>query len=134
RLADAYNLANTTPNIVFELVLGGILAATLVPVFTRAFAEDDDDAIGAIVGTSTAVLAGLTVVATLCAPVIIWAYTVLRSEETAADYRSVATTLAWFFLPQIFFYGVTSVGSALLNARRRFFAAAWAPVLTNLVV
>jgi putative peptidoglycan lipid II flippase len=38
------------------------------------------------------------------------------------------------FLPQIFFYGITSLGSALLNAKRRFFAAAWAPVLTNLVI
>lgn len=32
-LADAYNLANTTPNMVYDLVLGGVLSATLIPVF-----------------------------------------------------------------------------------------------------
>lgn len=132
RLADAYNLANTTPNLIYELVLGGILAATLVPVFTRAFAKNDDDAIGAIIGTSLAAIAALTVVATLAAPLIIGAYTALRADD-ADTYRSVSTALAFLFLPQIFFYGVMSLASALLNAKRRFFAAAWAPVLTNVV-
>jgi putative peptidoglycan lipid II flippase len=132
RLADAYNLANTTPNIIFELVLGGILAATLVPVFTRAFDGRDEDAIGAIVGTGLAAIAALTVVATVSAPLVISAYTVLRTDDAGA-YRSVATSLAFLFLPQIFFYGVMSIASALLNAKRRFFAAAWAPVLTNLI-
>jgi putative peptidoglycan lipid II flippase len=133
RLADAYNLANTTPNIIFELVLGGILAATLVPVFTRAFADGDDDAVGAIVGTALAAIAALTVVATLAAPLIVTAYTVLRPDGDADAYRSVATSLAFLFLPQIFFYGLMSIASALLNAKRRFFAAAWAPVLTNVI-
>lgn len=131
RLADAYNLANTTPNIIFELVLGGILSATLVPIFTRAFANRDDDAIGVIVGTSLAAMAALTVVATAAAPLIVAVYTALRDD--AETYRSVATSLAYLFLPQIFFYGVMSVASALLNAKRRFFAAAWAPVLTNII-
>jgi putative peptidoglycan lipid II flippase len=134
RLADAYNLANTTPNIIFELVLGGILSATLVPVFTKAFSEKDDEAVGAIVGTSIAVLAALTVIATAAAPLIVWAYTILRPDNGSDQYRSVATTLAFMFLPQIFFYGVMSVAAALLNAKRRFFAAAWAPVLTNTIV
>jgi putative peptidoglycan lipid II flippase len=133
RLADAYNLANTTPNIIFELVLGGILSATLVPVFTRAFEKRDDDAIGAIVGTSLAAMAALTVVATAAAPLIVGAYTALRSDGDVSAYRSVATSLAFLFLPQIFFYGVMSIASALLNAKRHFFAAAWAPILTNVI-
>jgi putative peptidoglycan lipid II flippase len=132
RLADAYNLANTTPNIIFELVLGGILAATLVPVFTRAFDNEDDDAIGAIVGTGLAAIAALTLLATISAPLVIGAYTLLRSDDVDV-YRSVATSLAFLFLPQIFFYGLMSIASALLNAKRRFFAAAWAPVLTNVI-
>ena len=41
-LADAYNLANTTPNIVYELLLGGVLSATLVPIFVDAFDEGDE--------------------------------------------------------------------------------------------
>ncbi|MEX2252510.1 MAG: lipid II flippase MurJ, partial [Thermoleophilaceae bacterium] len=41
-LADVYTIANETPNIVYELLLGGVLSATLVPLFS-AFAETDDD-------------------------------------------------------------------------------------------
>ena len=48
--------------------------------------------------------------------------------------REEATTLARFFLPQIAFYGITSLGIALLNSRRRFAAAAFAPVLNNVIV
>jgi putative peptidoglycan lipid II flippase len=134
RLSDAYNLANTTPNIIFELVLGGILSATLVPIFTRAFEDRDRKAIDAIVGTSLVLLAALTVVATAAAPLIVWVYTAARDTPDASEYRSVATKLAFLFLPQIFFYGLMSVTSALLNAKRRFFAAAWAPVLVNVIV
>lgn len=133
RLSDVYTLANTAPNIVYDLVLGGVLAATLVPRFTRAVLEEDREAIDAIVTVSFAALAALTVVATLAAPLIIRVYTVFSPAELADQYNAVATSLAYFFLPQVFFYGMTSVLAALLNARGRFFAAAWAPVLTNVV-
>ena len=43
-LADTYNVANNTPNIVFELILGGVLTATLVPLFVDAYERDDDEA------------------------------------------------------------------------------------------
>lgn len=133
RLADVYNLANTAPNIIYDLVIGGALTATLVPRFTRAIAENDDRAINAIVTVSLSALAVLTVVATLAAPLIVRFYTSLSSQAIAHQYNGVATSLAYLFLPQIFFYGATTVLSALLNARGRFFAAAWAPVLTNVV-
>jgi putative peptidoglycan lipid II flippase len=133
RLADVYNLANTAPNIIYDLVIGGALTATLVPRFTKALAEDDRRAIDAIVTVSLLALGALTVVATLAAPLIIRVYTSLSSGDDARQYDQVATSLAYIFLPQIMFYGATTVFSALLNARGRFFAAAWAPVLTNVV-
>ena len=37
------NLANTTPNILYELVLGGVLSSTLVPLFVRSLDDPDDD-------------------------------------------------------------------------------------------
>jgi putative peptidoglycan lipid II flippase len=132
-LSDAYNLANTTPNIIYELLLGGVISATLVPAFTRCFAEDDHDAIDAITGTALGALLLLAAAATLAAPLIVWVYTAFNDSD-GANYQSVATSLAYFFLPQIFFYGATAVFSAQLNAQRRFFAAAWAPVLANVVI
>ena len=59
----------------------------------------------------------------------------LNAEGTDADaYREVATSLGYWFMPQIFFYGLTALIAALLNARRRFTAFAFAPVLNNVVV
>ena len=42
-LADAYKLGNETPNIVYDLLLGGVLSATLVPLFTGVPSERDDE-------------------------------------------------------------------------------------------
>ena len=135
-LAAAYFLANTTPNIIYDLILGGILSATLVPLFTEAFEKNDTEAVNAIVSTAVAALVAITAIATLAAPLIIKFYTAVRLDPDvdASRYRGVSTTLAYFFLPQIFFYGMTAIATALLNARRHFFAAAWAPVLNNVIV
>ena len=39
----AYNVANTTPNIVYELLLGGVLTSVVVPLLVRAAQEDGDE-------------------------------------------------------------------------------------------
>lgn len=133
-LSDAYNLANTTPNIIYELILGGVLSATLVPVFVEQHQLDDDDATNAVVTVATIAFVLLTAVAMVAAPLIVDLYTLRLSPEAAAAQAEVAVPLLRLFLPQILFYGLMTLGSALLNARRSFFAPAYAPVLNNLVV
>jgi putative peptidoglycan lipid II flippase len=133
-VADGYNLANTTPNMVYDLLLGGILSATLVPVFVDRFANDDDDGISAVVSIAVAGLVALTVTAMLAAPWIFHLYTWQSSAEEADRLARVGVPLLRLFLPQILFYGLTALGTAVLNARRRFAAPAFAPVLNNLVV
>jgi len=133
-LSDAYNLANTTPNIVYDLLLGGILAATLVPVFVDNVEHGDDDSTSAILTVVTVVLAALTTVAVLAAPWIIHVYTWRLPPDVAAQQESVAVPLLRLFLPQILFYGLTTLGTALLNARKSFAVPAFAPVLNNIVV
>ena len=132
RLSDGYNLANNTPNIVYDLVLGGVLSATLVPVFVEHLQDDDDEATSAVVSVAVAVLVAITVLAVLVAPLIIKLYTLRASD--AEHYHEVATNLLRWFLPQILFYGFTALGTALLNARQQFKAPAFAPVLNNLWV
>jgi putative peptidoglycan lipid II flippase len=133
-LADAFDGANNSPNSIYELLVGGLLAASLVPLFTR-FAEDkDDEATETVVSTSLIVLALATLVAILAAPLIFRLFSLHPSPLVEADqFRRAGTALTRIFLIQIFFYGLTAIGSALLNSRRRFFAAAWAPVLSNIV-
>jgi putative peptidoglycan lipid II flippase len=140
RLTDTYALANTTPNIVYELILGGILSATLIPVFVDLLARHGDkedeawDGISAVVTVASVVMVAVSLLFALAAPLIIRLYTVGRHGPEIADQRAVATTLLVLFAPQVALYGVITVATALANARRRFAAPMFAPVLNNLVV
>jgi len=134
-LRDTYLLANNTPNIIFELILGGVLTATLVPLFTENLEHGDDDATSAIVSTTLVALVGVTVLTFLASPLLIWLYSSNHGKGVdPGQLRSVGVNLAFLFAPQVFFYGAMALGSALLNSRKRFFAAAWAPVLENLII
>ena len=133
-LADAFDGANNSPNSIYELLVGGLLAASLVPLFTRFAEDEDEEATFAVVTTSLIVLAIATIVAILAAPLIFRLFSLHPSPEVDPDlFRRAGTAMARIFLIQIFFYGLTAIGSALLNSRRHFFAAAWAPVLSNVV-
>lgn len=134
RLTDTYNLANTTPNIVYELLLGGVLSATLVPVFVDHRDRDDDEATSAVITVAAVVLIVLTVIGILAAPAIVRLYT-LRVEGAAGQaQQELATALLRLFMPQMLFYGLVAMASALLHAHRRFAASAFVPILNNLVV
>jgi putative peptidoglycan lipid II flippase len=133
-LADTYNLANSTPNIVYELILGGVLSATLVPLFVDNIERRDDRATSAIFTVAMTVLVVLTAIAMLFAPLIarLYALDTTGAERTAQLH--VMTVFTLWFLPQMLFYGFTALATALLNAHRRFVAAAFAPVVNNVIV
>lgn len=134
RLTDAYNLANTTPNIVYELILGGVLSAPLVRVFVDHLEDDDEEATSAVVTAVAAALTAVTVAGVLAAPWIVRLYTLRLEGAEAAAQDEVATALLRLFMPQMLFYGLTAVATALLNARRSFAVPAFAPVLNNVIV
>lgn len=138
RLTDAYNLANTTPNIVYELVLGGIVTATLVPVFVEVLNGDDEDeawrAVSAVCTLALVVGVVLTVALAVVAPAIVSVYTARVTGQAAVDQRHVATSLLRLFAPQVALYTFAALAGAVLFARRRFVAPNLTPVLNNLVV
>ena len=133
-LADAYDAANNAPNVVYELLLGGVLAASLVPLFTRYIQDGDDDSVNAISSFAVVALASITALALLASPLIFRVFSLNPSNEIDVTmFRSTGTSLTRLFIIQIFFYGLTAIASAILNSKRRFFAAAWTPVVANLV-
>ena len=134
KVAGVYAYANETPNILYELLLGGILTATLLPLFVRQFQEHDEEGTNALVTVGVVSLIGATIVGILLAPWIVKIYTVQVDGPTADAQRELATAWLRCFMPQILFYGVTAIATGLLNARRRFAAAAFAPILNNVVV
>jgi putative peptidoglycan lipid II flippase len=133
-LADTYNLANTTPNIVYELLLGGILSATILPIFVRSLADGDDRSVSAVFTVTLVTLGGLTLLAMACTPLLARLFSINASGAELAAQRHVVTVLLLCFLPQMVGYGFTALATALLNAHRRFVAAAYAPVCNNVVV
>ena len=136
RLADAYNLANVTPNIVYELVLGGVLSATLVPVFVERLETDEDPwhAVSAVVSFAMTIVVGVALVLAVAAPAIIHVYTVFNRTDSVHAENAVATALLRWFAPQVAFYGAITVTTALLLARRRFANPKFSPIANNLVV
>lgn len=130
-VGDSYNVANTIPNILYDLLLGGILTSVVVPLLVQAAHDDGDDGEAYGQRLVTMVVATLTVAAVvgvLLAPQIVTAYG-LQGEQ-----RELAATFARYFLPQVVFYGAGAVFGAILNTRNSFAAPMWAPVLNNLVV
>src|SRR5665213_2266369 len=129
-IADSFNLANTVPNMLFDLVLGGVAGATFIPVFVERLALDGErrawKSISSVVTGALIVLATASLIAWFCAPWIIDGFTAFRHSTTTesvavlSQQRAVATDLLRWFVPQIFFYGVIGVATSLLNIRNRF--------------
>ena len=132
-VGNAYNNANTLPNAVYDLMLGGILASVVVPLLVTAAKRDTDrgEAYTQRMFTLvTVALLGLTVVATLAASLLVDLY----AHALTGPERHLTVIFAYFFIPQIFFYGVSSMAGGVLNARNRFAAPMWTPVINNIVV
>ncbi len=133
-LSGVYTWSNETPNIVYELLLGGVLTATLVPQFVRHLQDDDDDATSAVFTTAMLTLLGITIIAVLAAPLIVRLYLLQVHGGVKADQQELGVAFMRVFMPQMLFYGLTALATAILQARSRFAAAAFAPILNNLVV
>jgi putative peptidoglycan lipid II flippase len=137
-LGSIYTVANLTPNIVYELILGGILTSVFVPVFVdRLETHGPDDAREAAERIVTLVIVVSAVVAALAA---VFAEPIIRLYLTESDRPRVAADVALgtfflrWFMPQIVFYGAGAVAIGLLQAHRRFAPPMFAPILNNLVV
>lgn len=136
-LSDAFNYANGIPNIIYDLVLGGILAATLIPVFVEDLSSGDPkERSHSVSAVLTALSVGLVAASALLwvlAPYVIDFYLVLEHGSAAGAEKAIATRLLRYFAPQVFFLGTTVASTAILNARRRFGVAAFSPVLNNAI-
>jgi putative peptidoglycan lipid II flippase len=128
---QGFDVANTLPNSLYELLLGGVLTSTLVPLLVRARAGDDHEAYTQRL--LTLILLALTVLTGLA---MLGATPLVRLYSTSTDAGQIELSVAWarFFLPQILFYGMSATIGAVLNTHGRFAAPVWAPVLNNLVV
>nr|WP_231104907.1 murein biosynthesis integral membrane protein MurJ [Haloechinothrix halophila] len=130
---DSFNVANTLPNIIYELLLGGVLASIVVPLLVRS--QDDPDGgqeyTQRLLTVALSLLAVATVIAVFAAPLFTSVYVDASTDRANPE---LTTAFAYLLLPQILFYGVFALLMAILNAKQIFGPPAWAPVVNNLVV
>ena len=138
RLADAYNIANTLPVTLYELVLGGILTSIFVPVLVQELRTKDHDeawrSVSALVSVSFAALLAMTLLIAVLAPWIIDIFSNRVSGEAGQRQHELATFFLRVFAPQVFLFGAAAIAAALVNAHGRFGPPMFTPIVNNLIL
>ncbi len=135
-LADTYNVANTMPNILYNLLVGGALTAIFVPQLVRSFSDEDGGHgfASRLVTTISGILLLLVAIGVIFAPLLVRLY---APEFSAAGFErehAIAVAFTRYCLPQIFFLGLFTMLGQVANARGSFAPLMWAPIANNLVV
>ncbi len=138
-LGDAYYTANTIPNILFDVVAGGALSTVAVPLLARAVDAGDDDtadraASALMTWTLLAMLPVLAVAVLFAGPIVHLLVGNGHPGCSAVAERAVGARMLRVFAPQVLLYGAVVVITGVLQAHRRFVAAALAPLLSSVVV
>ncbi|MCQ8774639.1 murein biosynthesis integral membrane protein MurJ [Streptomyces telluris] len=134
-LNDDYQVANVLPTMIYILVGGGALNAVFIPQLVRAMKNDDDGGeayANRLLTLVVVLLAGVTTVCVLGAPLFIQAMSPTIASDP--DRMEVAVAFARYCLPTMFFMGVHVVLGQILNARGKFGAMMWTPVLNNIII
>ncbi|MEV0113344.1 murein biosynthesis integral membrane protein MurJ [Streptomyces sp. NPDC050844] len=134
-LGDTFQVVYQIPTMIYILTVGGGLNSVFVPQLVRSMKTDEDggEAYANRLLTLVAVALGvLTVLGIVLAPQLVRVMSVPVANDPAAT--EVGTTLLRYFLPSIFFMGIHVVMGQILNARGKFGAMMWTPVLNNIVI
>jgi putative peptidoglycan lipid II flippase len=131
-LGDTYNVANTMPNILYNLLIGGALTAVFVPQIVRSLRDSDQGAafISRLFTVTVTFLLLLTVIGIVFSPVIVNLYAPEFSNRPEFD---ITVTFMRYCLPQIFFLGLFALLGQIANAKGKFGPMMWAPVINNLI-
>ena len=131
-LSSAFTIANQLPNLIAALVLEATFTAIFVPVLARAERDDSDGGevfVRRLVTMATTVLLAATVLSVGVAPLLV---RLMLGADPKVN-QPLTTAFAYLLLPQVIFYGLSSVFMAILNNRNVFGPPAWAPVVNNVV-
>jgi len=131
-LSSAFSVANLLPNLIAALVLEATFTAIFVPVLARAERDDPDGGeafIRRLVTLATSVLLVATVISMAAAPLLV---RLMLGADPKVN-QPLTTAFAYLLVPQVIFYGLSSVFMAILNNRNVFGPPAWAPVINNVV-
>ncbi|MCL2455452.1 MAG: murein biosynthesis integral membrane protein MurJ [Micrococcales bacterium] len=129
--ANAFQLANSLPTYLYNLLISGGLTAVLVPQVVRAYKRGDgQEYVNRLLSLGFLLLIGLTVVLTAAVPLVVMLYGL---GDGSPDRLGLAIAFAWWTMPQLFFYGMYALLGQVLNARGSFGPFMWAPAANNVV-
>jgi len=133
-VGDAYNWANTLPNVLFEVAAGGALAGALIPVLAAPIARQDRGQVDRTVAGAL----GWTLIVLVPLAALLAAFSGPISHALAGGHGADQAELIQFFIlvfaVQVPMYGVAVLLYAVLQAHKKFFWPAFAPVMSSLVV
>lgn len=133
-LASSYQIANNLPNMLYELVMGGMLVTAFLPVYlsvkNRLGERGGNEYAGNIMSIAFIALGLVALLCTLFAPALVFTQSFMSDQSNMDD----AVFFFRFFAIQIVFYGLSSIVSGLLNASRDYLWSSAAPIFNNIIV
>ena len=134
-LADTYNVANTMPNILYNLLVGGALTAIFIPQLVRSFDHEDggDDFASRLITTISLILLVLVSLGMFFAPALVRLYAPEFFTAGFEREQEIAIAFTRYCLPQIFFLGLFTMLGQVANARGSYGPLMWAPIANNIV-
>ncbi len=134
-LADTYNVANTMPNILYNLLVGGALTAIFIPQLVKSFDDHDggDGFASRLITAVSVVLLALVAIGVIFAPALVRLYAPEFFTPGFEIEKEIAIAFTRYCLPQVFFLGLFTMLGQVANARGSFAPLMWAPIANNLV-
>ncbi len=137
-LGQVYASANQVPNVLYEVAVGGALAAVAVPLVSGLLLRGREDAAdrtaSALLTWTLCLLVPLSVAVAAAAGPLARLLLGPATGCDAAGAQAAGGTMLLLFAPQIALYGLGIVLTGVLQAHRRFLAAAVAPLASSVVV
>lgn len=128
--ANAFDVANKIPNVMYAILASGMLNAVLVPQIVRAYKrKQGEEFTNRILTVAGSIMLGVTLLFTLAASWMISLYI----DNWTPELTALAVAFGFWCIPQLFFYGLYTLLGQVLNARSIFGPFMWAPVVNNVI-
>ena len=134
--SDEFLVAFSLPDLTFELLVGGAIAAAIIPILSSSISTDNESEGWKATGT----FLNVTVIAFFFISIIFYVFTpafvslVAIGYEPGTEKFSLVVKLTRILLPSSLFMMLAGQCNGILNAYNRFAAASFGPVLYNLCV
>ena len=129
--ADAFNTANNLPTYLYNMMIGGILNAILVPQIVQALRRrNGEEVVNRLLTAAATLMLVVTCIATAAAPLI---FAINANSLAQGQWSTLSFAFAFWFMPQVFFYGLYALWGQVLNARSSFGPYMWSRVLNNII-